>query len=219
MTEQPALDPQTSPDNVEMINSLRQQGADQIDPVRFHFLEALAQRAQTQTPTVRRVVDDRLAAALADYRQRVEQANVQAVEAARHAEEAPSTPLADLLSHIALQASQGTDDDSAEKAGHQDELKSLRQFRDDWSKLSVNQTVSQALAAGPTNAGPLNSHALVLQALRQTRDTAPDYLGRFMAYADTLFWLDQANSNNAPAKMSTASSKARSKAAKKRKPE
>ena len=205
---------QASPDHAGTIASLRQQGADQIDPVRFHFIEALAQRAQTQTLPVRRVVEDKLTAALADYRQRVEQANVRAVEAARHAEEASSTPLADLLSHIALQASQGTDDDSAENAGHQDELKSLRQFRDDWSKLSVSQTVNKALAAGPTNAGPLNSHALVLQALRQMRDTAPDYLGRFMAYADTLFWLDQANSNNAPAKKSTA----RSKAAKKRKP-
>jgi len=161
-----------------------------------------------QPAPVRCVVDGKLAKALADYRQRFEQVDKSISTTASLERKVSDAPLADLLNHIEQQSAQATDEDPTE-------LKSLRQFRDDWSKLRVNQTVSQALAAGPTNAGPLNSHALVLQALRQMRDTAPDYLGRFMAYADTLLWLEQANSNNTPVKKSAA----RGKAAKKRKPD
>jgi hypothetical protein len=35
------------------------------------------------------------------------------------------------------------------------------------------------------------------------RDLSPDYLNRFMAYADALLWLDQANSAGTPAEKKT----------------
>ena len=72
------------------------------------------------------------------------------------------------------------------------QLRSVRDHRETWARLRVEQTLTQALAAGPSNAGPLNSHALMLQALTLMRDIAPDYLQQFMTYADTLLWLDQA---------------------------
>jgi len=84
------------------------------------------------------------------------------------------------------------------------ELKSLRYFRSTWSKLSVEQQLSQALAQVPENAGPLNPHLLVLRSLQGMRDISPDYLNRFMSYVDTLLWLDQANSVNVPAKKTPA---------------
>lgn len=211
MTE-PAANPPPA-DAAEALAALRQQGADRIDPVHFHYLQALAQRAQAQPAPVRRVLDGKLAAALADYRQRIAHAP-QASEATPEPTH-PATPLAALLDHIARQnppamrdGSSDAASDSANFADRQPDLKSLRQFGDSWSKLGASQAVNQALAAAPPNAGPLNSHALMLQALKLMRDTAPDYLVRFLAHADTLLWLEQANSRPLPAKKAAGRSKA-----------
>ncbi len=71
------------------------------------------------------------------------------------------------------------------------ELKSLSHFRRRWLRLSLEQKLSRALAQAPENAGPLNSHFLVLQTLIRMRDIAPSYLEGFMVYADALQWLEQ----------------------------
>ena len=73
------------------------------------------------------------------------------------------------------------------------ELKSLRYFRSTWSRLSLEQQLSRALAQAPDNAGPLNSHFLVLQALIRMRDIAPPYLEGFIAHVDALLWLERAD--------------------------
>jgi hypothetical protein len=74
------------------------------------------------------------------------------------------------------------------------ELKSVRQFRNTWSKLSANKQVTQALVQAPKNAGPINSHMLVLRSLALMRDISPDYLNRFVSYVDTLLGLDLVDS-------------------------
>jgi hypothetical protein len=71
------------------------------------------------------------------------------------------------------------------------ELKTIRNFRNTWAKLSVEKQVTQALEHAPKNAGPINSHMLVLRSLALMRDISPDYLNRFMSYADTLLCLEQ----------------------------
>jgi hypothetical protein len=76
-------------------------------------------------------------------------------------------------------------------AGLRPELKTTRYFRNTWSKLSVDKRVAQALAQAPKNAGPINSHMLVLRSLALMRDISPDYLNRFTSYVDTLLCLDQ----------------------------
>lgn len=80
---------------------------------------------------------------------------------------------------------------SAGNAGARPELKAIRNFRNTWSKLSADKQVAQALEQAPKNAGPINSHMLVLRSLALMRDISPDYLNRFMSYADTLLSLDQ----------------------------
>lgn len=75
-------------------------------------------------------------------------------------------------------------------AGSRPELKTIRNFRNTWSKLSADKQVTQALGQAPKNAGPINSHMLVLRSLALMRDISPDYLNRFMSYADTLLSLD-----------------------------
>jgi hypothetical protein len=88
------------------------------------------------------------------------------------------------------------------------ELKAIRQFRNTWSKLSVDKQVAQALDQAPKNAGPINSHMLVLRSLALMRDTSPDYLNRFMSYVDTLLCLDQGDAKSKPVPKKPATGKA-----------
>jgi hypothetical protein len=205
-----------------LVASLRQQGGDRLDPVRFHFLEALAKRAQAQPAPVRRVLDAKLGVALAAYQERLRRAaNEVGDTVMRKAEQiseggdpqhvappasgAQWASLAGLVTHIRQQAA----GDCAGEGYVHTELKSLRHFGDRWSQLSADRAVTQALATGPANAGPLNSHSLVLQSLAVLRDSSPDYLRRFMAYADALLWLDQANRCGAPSKPSAGRGESR----------
>ncbi len=76
--------------------------------------------------------------------------------------------------------------------GARGELRSLRLLRNTWAQRAADRQASQAIAGAPANAGPLNSHMLVLRSLAAMRDLSPDYLNRFVSYADTLLRLDQA---------------------------
>ncbi|MGE0013247.1 MAG: DUF2894 domain-containing protein [Azoarcus sp.] len=112
-------------------------------------------------------------------------------------------PLTALLDHIGAQTAVGQDRDLAPAnpaaANAHGELKSMRYFRSTWSTLSVDRQLSHSLAQAPENAGPLNSHFLVLQSLTLMRDIAPEYLTQFMSYVDALLWLEQADSSRNPA--------------------
>jgi hypothetical protein len=77
----------------------------------------------------------------------------------------------------------------------------VRQFTEVWSKISAEQQVVQALHRGPENAGPLNSHRLMLRSLSLMQSLSPDYLRRFLSQMDSLLWLEQAS---AKANSSTA---------------
>lgn len=76
--------------------------------------------------------------------------------------------------------------------GAHGELRSLRLFRNTWAQRAALRQAAQAIERAPANAGPLNSHLLVLRSLAAMRDLSPDYLNRFVSHADTLLRLDQA---------------------------
>ena len=151
-----------------LIDALRRDGADRFDPVRFHYIEVLAQRASTHHGRVRLILDSKLAEAVVALRQRVEQAQsdaqttaVATSDVATHRE-----TLGDLVRHMAQQAPAG---------GPRAELKSVRYFRNTWSRLSAEKQVTQALGQAPKNAGPINSHVVALRSLALMRDTSPDF--------------------------------------------
>ena len=102
--------------------------------------------------------------------------------------------LGELTQYIAEQSADATTPHAEviSGLGQPPELKTSRVFRNTWSKLSVDRQVAKALDQAPKNAGPINSHMLVLQALTLMRDLSPDYLNRFTSYVDTLLALDQA---------------------------
>lgn len=214
---------------------LRQAGAHQCDPVRFHFLETLCRRSQDQSSTLAAPLTARLQQALAAYRQQVQQQQVQQ-QKTRHASAAANTSssiirsgLGELLAALSVQSEaaitpetstaqgigRGATQGAAKGIGQgaarittgestaRAELKSVRYFRDSWARLGVEQRVAQSFAKAPENAGPLNSHLLVLQALGRMRSDAPVYLQHFIAYADSLLWLQQAV-NSLPSKKPAA---------------
>ncbi|SDO70583.1 Protein of unknown function [Rhodoferax sp. OV413] len=173
-------------DAAAALASLRSAGAQHGDPVRFRYLEALQQRAQLAPDPVRRILEDKLQTALAAYAGRKPRAH------AAESSSPPSSPLAALNAYIRA----ATQPDAAGNGppvgwGGQPELKSVQGFREVWSKFAVVDQVEQSLKRGPENAGPLNSHMLVLRSLATMRELSPEYLRRFLSHAETLLWLDQ----------------------------
>ncbi|ROZ77643.1 DUF2894 domain-containing protein [Ramlibacter sp. WS9] len=72
------------------------------------------------------------------------------------------------------------------------ELLSARRFRQAWEACRTHDDVEEAIARKPANAGPLNSHVLVLQALGMMQTLSPEYLRRFLAHVEALQWLELA---------------------------
>jgi hypothetical protein len=70
------------------------------------------------------------------------------------------------------------------------ELKTVRESRATWARLSVDKQLASAMKQAPANAGPINSHMLVLRSLAMMQEISPDYLSRMVSYVDTLLFLD-----------------------------
>jgi hypothetical protein len=70
------------------------------------------------------------------------------------------------------------------------ELKTVRESRATWARMSVDKQLALAMKQGPKNAGPINSHNLVLRSLAMMQEISPDYLSRMVSYVDTLVSLD-----------------------------
>lgn len=194
------------------IAALRDQGAARLDPLRFGFIEALARRAAAHEGPARALLDAKLAAALADCRARC--AEMRSPESDTAVSTPPegheplvATPIGALLARLAATDVAAPDSDARTRnmpAGTSPQaaapaLKSVQLFGGHWARLGIEQQLAQALASAPENAGPLNSHRLVLRALERMRDLAPDYLHRFVAYADALCWLEDAERGMAAA--------------------
>jgi hypothetical protein len=164
--------------------------------VTWHYLQGLFERAARRRGEVRRLLDARLAQALQTLRERFAQAQREARQAtASPPRSAPRASLGELARALSQPAPEtpdgGPDAGSSRVVGNRPELKSVRHFRNTWSKLSVDKQLAKALGQAPKNAGPINSHSLVLRSLALMRELSPDYLNRFMCYADALLCLDQ----------------------------
>ncbi|KRC14863.1 DUF2894 domain-containing protein [Acidovorax sp. Root217] len=197
MSEQPTLE------------SLKADGSEGHDPARFHYLEALARRMQAQPPAVQALLQQRLQAAVADYAARA--GTAPATPPAPHVATCTTdSPLALLNRDLAARAQAEADHVRTSESTSTSEMKSVRQFSEVWSKISAEQQVTQALHKAPENAGPLNSHKLMLRSLGLMRTLSPDYLRRFMAQMDALLWLEQTNADLArPAPRAPRTSKPR----------
>ncbi|CAN7488322.1 DUF2894 domain-containing protein [Acidovorax sp. LjRoot194] len=177
------------------LESLRAQGADRHDPVRYRYLEVLADRLQQQPAAVQQVLALSLQRALAAYAQ-----GAAAAAQTATCDKVPplpspvESPLAQLNRELDARAQADADQVRIAGGASASDMKSVRQFSEVWSRISAEQQVAQAIDRGPENAGPLNPHKLMLRSLSLMQDLSPDYLRRFLSQMDSLLWLEHANS-------------------------
>jgi hypothetical protein len=185
------------------LDAWRERGADRLDPVRFHFIEALARRAAGHSGDARGILDDRLSKLLQAYAGDLESAACKAGDVS--GEPSPCEPargaLAGLIDYIASQAPADGGGPAAIHAAppraSYPELKVLDYFRETWSTVSTDRQLRQSLEQVPDNAGPLNSSRLVHRSLSLMRELSPGYLRQFLSYVDALSWMEQVNGGGA----------------------
>jgi len=103
------------------------------------------------------------------------------------------------------------------RAGSYPEMPLLEEFRATASRLRTENQLRKSLDQAPSNAGPLNSDSLVHRSLSLMRDVSPGYLRHFVAYVDTLSWLERVTAGHAGRDL-TKSTKALSGAGTRRRP-
>ena len=157
-----------------------------MNPVRFRILEALARRIPGQPEAVRRVLQARFEARVAQYAADTDADHAGSVFKPRTSARQPASPLG-ALAQLLRDARP-----AADIAGG-DELTSARRFREAWDAQRALEKLDLALAQRPAQAGPLNSHALVLQSLELMRAASPRYLRQFVLHVETLQWLAEAD--------------------------
>lgn len=184
----------------EILDDWREQHADHLDPLRFHFIEALETRAASHGGEARRILDDRLSNLIEAYAADLERAASRTGNAGSTT--APRAPagetLGGLINHIAsCDATVSGDDlsegDAVARRPRFPELAVLEEFRKTWSRVRTESQLRQSLEQAPANAGPLNSGALVHRSIALMRELSPGYLQQFLSYVDDLSWIKQMN--------------------------
>jgi hypothetical protein len=184
------------------LNVLRAAGAARVDAVGWHYIETLANRTQAQSGPARLLLHAKLQEALQRFN-----ARMSAADRSKAAPEPLPSPLATLLQDMgAKTAPQG----SGRPTGWPSENPRIQAFKKQLSQISVQKQVTQAIAQAPQNAGPINSHMLVLRSLGLMRKISPDYLNRFMAHVDTLLCLEEACKGKLTPKKTAPAAKTRS---------
>ena len=172
------------------LDAWQREGADRLDPLRFQRIAALQRRLARHRGAARQVLAQRLGALIEAYARDLQHARRNPGDTPPPAP-APG-PLHGLAGELAQQAAarDAVTTATAPGAGYP-QLAALEDFRQLWSRLRTGAQVRQSLAGAPSGAGPLNSSALAHRGLTLMHEASPDYLQRFLAYVDTLSWLQQ----------------------------
>ena len=166
------------------LDAWREQQADRMDPLRFHFMVALERRAAGHAGEVRRLLDERLSKLLDAYATDLAEVTT---SAPAPSDEPALGALAALVDHLASRPTTPGDDLPVSYP----ELAALDAFRKLWSRLRTDSHLRQSLTPVPANAGPLNSGALAHRAIALMRELSPGYLQHFLAYVDDLSWIER----------------------------
>ncbi len=178
------------------LDALRSAGRQALDPVRFRYLETLAQRLPTQSGAVQHHLCAALGNALTDFERRC--AIAPAAPGRVPLRRAGLNSLKALNTQLRIPQADAASDGAMPPPHGVPEMKSVQQFKQAWGRIKVQDQVGHALTQGPANAGPLNSHRLVLRTLGLMQDLSPAYLHHFMSHLDTLLQLDALTLPQAP---------------------
>ena len=166
-----------------ILDAWREQGADRLNPLAFHYMLALQRRVAAYDGDARQALQEKLSTRIADYAAELERttpctANSHSVVSL--------TALATLSQELDLRASARNmrTSTSTDTASHQalPEMVVLQDLRKLWSRVHTRSQVRRSLQPSPENTGPLNSSHLVHRSLTLMRATSPGYLEHFLAY-------------------------------------
>lgn len=180
-----------------ILDAWREQKADRLNPIRFHFIDAMERRAADHDGEARRFLDNRLSQLIEAYAGDLEKAAFKVDDADRTATSSTLArgALGELVDDIANRAAIRGDDPAVDDMVPQPalfpELHALDDFKKIWSKVRTESQLRESLEQVPTNAGPLNSGNLVHRSLTLMRELSPDYLQQFLSYVDALLWVEQ----------------------------
>lgn len=196
------------PDAIDpLLAGLKQAGRDQVDPVRFRYLEVLAHRLRAKGLQGTRHWQ-KLEQAVAEYQARSEQlAGAEQPElSGQTGQRSPLQLLLDALNHSAeLPATNapspleklifGEESEEATQSAATNRsprpLKAMTRAQADRGHQALHARIRQAIEQTPENAGPMNAHRLVSRAIATMETLSPEYLNRFVNYADTLLALER----------------------------
>lgn len=193
------------------LEAWREQCADRLDPVRFGFMVALESRMHGHVGEARRLLEHKLDALLQAYA-----ADVAAMPrgtgdtAAMHA--ARTDTLASLITRLQQrpESTSGNNDlppgdtrDAADAAALRETATDtatatafaapalLDEFRRLWDDVRTGSRLRHSPEEAPMDAGPLNSAALAHRTIARMRQLSPGYARHFLAYVETLGWLQR----------------------------
>lgn len=212
----------SAPDHA-ILDAWREQGADRVDPLAFHYMVALRRRVTAHRGEARRVLEGKLAGLIESYARDLARDAPASAEAGGDAR-GPLGALADELADRGRSRnghSNSSNDDGTRATATLPELALLGDFRQLWADVRTDSQVRRSLEQSSSHAGPLNSSRLVHRSLSLMRELSPGYLQQFLAYADALSWLEQMNGSGVlaaqePAQREIGKPRARSKPRKRR---
>ena len=180
-----------APSPQAVLDAWREQGADRLDPVGFHRMEALQRRLCAHRGEVRRMLEARLSAQIDAYAAALETGPGDFTLPATTALVTRSVlaELVDDLTRLADVRNAGSAGPASAPAFP--EMETLDHFRKTWSRSRTERQVRDSLASSPTDAGPLNSASLVKRSLDLMRASSPGYLHHFVSYVDMLSWMEK----------------------------
>lgn len=184
---------------------------DKLQQALDHFQERfLTEKKATQAIAEQLVQQHRINRE--DVQRHLDNGDVRAIHALAARHQRPPSPLSSLLD--AFQTKDETNDDQTndtdtlsellreqhgrlQRLGNDRpatplrELKATRHLRTTQARLHTEHRIHQAITAAPDEAGPLNSHRLVTQALERMGAISPAYLNRFAGYMEVLMVLEK----------------------------
>jgi hypothetical protein len=179
------------------LEAWRAQRADRMDPLRFHFIDALERRVIGHEGAVRRQLDAKLSGLLQGYADDLAKTPGLAEDDARThtTTQRARGPLSELLDRLAGDAAMlgnaVTSVSATTTPAAFPELPALDAFRSIWTQVRTDSQLRQSLEQLPEDAGPLNSGVLVHRAIALMRAASPGYLQHFLSYVDNLAWMER----------------------------
>lgn len=169
------------------LDAWRAAGADRVDPIGFHRLEALVRRCASADSSMLALLKPRIETLVQAHAATIARKAAASRPAPDHAR-----PLAALVAECAARRGGGIDVDvgQGQPITEHAQVPALQPARQLWKALRTERQLRQSLQKPHEDTGPLNSAQLVNRMLRRMGEASPGYLEHLIGYVDVLSELE-----------------------------